>query len=193
MKALIRGSTYTTMFACAFALCAVVPAAVLAQSAPTGRVVSEQYRLNIGGDVGTYTDWERMALTGFLGLETTVYIDTVYGKKSDKWDSIGRINLTGEKGGKSRRLSFLFYVDRGTKKITVKHQMDDGQVMALDIPFELKQAIPMSMAWKAPGLLEVKTGEATYEVACDFDVASVRALGSGVDVRFEPFVLKRAE
>ncbi len=197
MKAIVRGPVSKAIFACALAaVCALLPTTVSAQAEPmsqTGRVVTEQYRLNIGGDVGTYTDWERLGLTGFLGLETTAYIDVVYGKKSDKWDSIGRINLSGQKDGKSRRLSFFFYVDRETKKVIVKHQIDDGQMMALDIPFELKKGIPMSMAWKAPGLLEVKTGEAIYEVACDFDVTSVRALGSGVDVRFEPLVLNKAE
>lgn len=161
---------------------------------PAGRIVSEQYRLNLGGEVGTFTDWERTDLSGFSGLSTTVYVDVVYGKKSDKWNSVGRINLLGaERDGKRRILSFYFYVDRATKQVTAKHQMDDGQLNFIDLPFALKQAIPFSIEKKSPGMLEVTTGDAIYEVECDFEVAAVQAIGSGVDVRFEPFVLKRAD
>ena len=159
-----------------------------------GREVTEQYRLNLGGQAGYFTDWERTGLTGFSGLTATVYVDEVYGKKSDKWDSIGRINLLGAgNASDQRRLSFFFYVDRATKRVTSKHRMDDGQMMQLDVPFALKQAIPFSIERKSAGLLEVSTGDAVYEVLCDFEVAAVQVVGSGVDVRFEPFVLKRTE
>ena len=33
-------------------------------------------------------------------------------------------------------LSFFFYVDRATGKVTAKHQMDDGQLYFIDLPFD---------------------------------------------------------
>jgi hypothetical protein len=35
---------------------------------PAGREVSEQYRPNLGGEAGYFTDWERTGLTGFRNL-----------------------------------------------------------------------------------------------------------------------------
>ena len=190
MKIILRGVAFAALTTCAFAVIGVPIAS--AQSA--GRIVSEHYRLNLGGEAGTFTDWERTDLTGFSGLSTTLHIDAVYGKKSEKWDSIGRIDLLGaEHDGQQRQLSFLFYVDRNTKKVTAMHRMDDGQSTRLDLSFELKQAIPFSIRKKPGGMLEVKTGDAIYEIACDFEIAAVHVLGSGVDVRYEPLVLDRME
>jgi hypothetical protein len=161
---------------------------------PAGREVSEQYRLNLGGEAGYFTDWERMGLTGFRGLTATVYIDEVYGKKTDKWDSIARINLLGAGNASDRRrLSFFFFVDRATRRVTAQHRMDEGRTMRLDAPFALKQSIPFSIERKSADILEVSTGDAVYEIPCDFEVAAVQVVGSGVDVRFESFVLKRTE
>lgn len=161
---------------------------------PADREVSEEYRLNLGGEAGYFTDWERTGLTGFKGLSTTVYVDEVHGEKADKWDSIGRINLLGAGNANDRRrLSFFFHVDRTTRRVTSQYRMDAGQTMRLDVPFTLKQAIPFSIKRTSTGILEVSAGGMVYEVPCDFEVAAVQAIGSGADVRFEPFVLKRME
>jgi hypothetical protein len=161
---------------------------------PAGREVSEEYRLNLGGEAGYFTDWERMGLIGFSGLTATVYVDDVYGEKTEKWDSIGRINLLGAGNANDRRrLSFFFHVDRGTRRVTSQYRMDEGQTMRLDVPFRIKEAIPFSIKRKSTQILEVSAGGIVYEVPCDFEVAAVQVVGSGVHVRFEPFVLKRME
>lgn len=147
-----------------------------------------------GGDAGSFTDFQRVGIKGFRGLETQVIVDAVYGKKSDRWDSIGRINLeTAEGAAQKHMLSFFFYVDRTTRRVTVKHRIDDGELMVVDLTYPLKEPIPFSVAWKSPGVLAVSSGGAMYDVDCWFDVARIRVVGSGVDVRFAPFVLKLAD
>lgn len=168
--------------------------AAQAQAPADERVRTEEYALNLGGDAGSFTDFQRVGIKGFRGLETQVIVDAVYGKKSDRWDSIGRINLeTTDGAAQKHMLSFFFYVDRTTRRVTVKHRIDDGELMVVDLTYPLKEPIPFSVAWKSPGVLAVSSGGAMYDVDCGFDVARIRVVGSGVDVRFAPFVLKLAD
>lgn len=143
MRTMLLGATCAALLACI--------AGVQAQSLAEARVRSEEYVLTLDGDVGNFTAFRRDGITGFRGIETTATVDAVYGKKSDKWDSIGRINLETAKGAtQPRRLSFFFRVDRVTKRVNVRHQVDDGPMQVVDLTYALKQPIPFRVAWKSP-------------------------------------------
>jgi hypothetical protein len=154
----------------------------------------EHYRFNLGGPSGQYTDWERYDLDRFEGLTTTITIDKTYGKPSDKWASMARIIFFGPGTDKDRRrLSLLIVADR--KDGSVEAAIDRGKDKpheAFDARMAVGKQIAVTIVPLAPGKLLVSIDKANYEVPYDLDIRGIGVVGSGVDVKFEPFnLLKR--
>jgi hypothetical protein len=153
----------------------------------------EHYRFNLGGDSGQYTDWERLDLDGFDGIAGTVRIDKVYGKPSDKWGSIARVAMFGAGEEKERPMfSLMFYVDRKTSTIVpiITHGKN-AKEEAFDLKFEVGRPIEFTILATSPGKLLFGFGKQSFEVPYDFEIKALRVVGSGVDVKFEPFNLLR--
>lgn len=154
----------------------------------------EHYRFNLGGDSGFFTDWEKMDLDRFDGLATTIKIEKAYGKPSDKWASLARINLYGPGAGKDRELlSLIVEVDRKDNKAEPSiYRGKDMPREGFGIKFPVGQPFDVTIIRNAPGKLLFSFDKATFEIPCNFDVKAISAVGSGVDVKFEPFnLLKR--
>jgi len=154
----------------------------------------EHYRFNLGGDSGFYTDWERLDLDGFDGLATTIKIVKAYGKPSDKWSSLARINLFGPGVGNDRALlSLMILVDRKDNQAApLIYRSKDKPRESFDINLPVGKPFDVTIVRNAPGTLLFSFDKATFEVPCDFDVKGISAAGSGIDVKFEPFnLLKR--
>lgn len=130
---------------------------------------AERYRFALGGESGQYTNAERNGLDHFDGLSTTIHIDDVKGKPGDKWSSLARINLFCPGAGKDRKLVSLFFViDRTTHRISTEYERSkDSPRMALQKVLSIEKPIEV------------------------VDIKGVSAVGSGVDVLFEPFVMLR--
>jgi hypothetical protein len=155
----------------------------------------EHYRFNLGGESGQYTDWERTDLDAFDGVATTIEIRKVYGKPTDKWSSLARINLFGPGEGKDRpMLSLLIEVDRKDNHADASiFRSKDKPREGFDAKLFVGKPFTLTIVRNAPGKLLVSLDKASYEVPCEFDVKGIGAVGSGVDVKFEPFnILKRA-
>ena len=154
----------------------------------------EHYRFNLGGESGMYTDWERMDLDGFDGLTTTLNIEKTYGKPGDKWASIARIILFGAGDDKERpQLSFTFVADRKNGQVEASIMRTKDTREPFDAKLAVGKSFTVSIVPQGTGKLLVAIDKATYEVPSDLDVKAVRVIGSGVDVKFEPFnLLKRA-
>ncbi|HEX7916082.1 hypothetical protein [Rudaea sp.] len=153
----------------------------------------EHYRFNLGGDSGQYTDWERLDLDGFDGIAATVQIDKVYGKPTDKWGSIARIAMFGTGTEKERPMfSLMFYVDRKTNTVVpiITHGKN-AKEEAFDLKFEVGKPIEFTILPTSPGKLLFGFGKQTFEVPYDFEIKALKVVGSGVDVKFEPFNLLR--
>jgi len=153
----------------------------------------EHYRFNLGGPSGEYTDWERQDLASFDGLATKVQIDKTYGKPTDKWASLARINLFGAGSEKDRRiLSLMLQADRKSNRIQPAiYRSKDQPQETFDVQFEVGKPIDVTILPGTVGKLMFSLGGKTYEVPCDFEVKALSVLGSGVDVKFEPFNLLR--
>jgi len=153
---------------------------------------AERYRFALGGESGQYTDAERDGIEHFDGLSTTITIEKVYGKPSDKWASIARINLFGPGEGENRKLvSVILTADRKTHHVTTDYKPNKDKYVALQKDLSIEKAIDLKILAASPGkLLVVLDGDA-FEVDCDLDIKGVSLTGSGVDVRFEPFALLR--
>jgi len=153
----------------------------------------EHYRFNLGGASGQYTDWERSDLDGFEGLTATINIEKTYGKPSDKWASIARINLFGPGSGNERPVwSFIVTADRKDGHAEAAIKRDKDQQEAFDTKLAVGKPFTVNIVPQGAGKLLVVIDKATYEVPCDFDVKGLSVIGSGVDVKFEPFnLLKR--
>lgn len=181
-----------------FAMFVVLAPATLLRAqdaAQPGYTVKEHYRFNLGGESGQYTDWERYDLDAFDGLSTTISIDKTYGKPTDKWASLARINLFGPGEGKDRPiLSLMFEVDRKDNHAVASiYRGKDKPREAFDAPLAAGKPIKVSMLRNAPGKLQVSLDKASYEIPCEFEVKGIAMIGSGLDVKFEPFnLLKRA-
>jgi hypothetical protein len=155
--------------------------------------VKEHYRFNLGGDSGQYTDWERSDLDGFDGLTTTILIPKAFGKPGDKWSSLARINLFGPGEGKDRPiLSLIIEVDRKDNHADASiYRAKDKPREGFDAKLAVGKPFVVTIVRNAPGKLLVSIDKSNYEVPCDFDVRGIGAVGSGVDVKFEPFNLLR--
>jgi hypothetical protein len=164
-----------------------------AAPAPTYEA-KEHYRFNLGGHSGMYTDWERTDLDGFDGLTTTIKVEKTYGEPADKWASIARINLFGPGEGEHRpSLSFIFSADRKDRHIeaTIMRAIDKPRER-FDATLAVGKAFNVSIVPHGTGKLLVQIDNAKFEVPVDFDVKGLSVIGSGVDVKFEPFnLLKR--
>jgi len=154
----------------------------------------ERYRFNLGGPSGEYTDWERYDLEAFEGLTATINIEKTYGKPTDKWASSARINLFGPGTGKDRPVwSFVAIADRkdGHIEATIKRGVDK-QPEGFEVKLAVGKPFTVNIVPQGAGKLIVVIDKATFEVPCDFEIKGLSALGSGVDVKFEPFnLLKR--
>jgi hypothetical protein len=187
--------TSLVVFILAIASASLLHAAEKEAAAPTPTYeAKEHYRFNLGGDSGMYTDWERMDLDGFDGLTTTVSIEKTYGKPGDKWASIARIMLFGAGDDQNRpQLSFTFVADRKNGQIEASIMRSKDTREAFDAKLAVGKPFTVSIVPQGAGKLLVAIDKATYEVPSDLDVKAVRVIGSGVDVKFEPFnLLKHA-
>jgi len=154
----------------------------------------EHYRFNLGGPSGEYTDWERSDLARFEGLATTITIDKTYGKPSDKWASMARIIFFGPGSDKDRpRLSLLIVANR--KDNSVEVSIDRGKDKpheAFDAKLAVGKPFSVTVVPYGPGKLLVSIERTSYQVPYDLDIKGIGVVGSGVDVKFEPFnLLKR--
>ncbi|MBX3697749.1 MAG: hypothetical protein R3F08_12445 [Dokdonella sp.] len=155
----------------------------------------EFYSFELGGESGQYTAWEKRQISKFEGLSTTIDIQDVKGKPKDRWASIARINLYGEGDEKQRKvLSLTFTADRSTRRVEADIWRG-GDTPHLPIGAELKVGKPISF-----GLYAIAASELALmidgqtlgtTVKCEFDVKSIRIIGSGMDVRFSPFNLMK--
>lgn len=184
----------TTITVVMLLLCAVpvlrVAAEPTTESPPARYEAREHYRFNLGGPSGEYTDWERSELDTFGGLTTTITIDKAYGKPTDKWASIARIILSGPGQGKDRpRLSLIAIVDRKDNHVQVVIDRDKDNREGLDAKLSVGKAFTVGVLPNGPGKLLVSIDKSTYDIPCDFDIKAIGVLGSGVDVKFEPFNL----
>ena len=153
----------------------------------------ERYRFALGGESGQYTNAERVGLDHFDGLSTTIHIDEVKGNPGDKWSSLARINLFGPGEGKDRKLVSLFFViDRTTHRISTEYQRSkDFPRMALQKELSIEKPIEVVILATTPGKLRIDLDGDAFDVDCDLEIKGVSAVGSGVDVLFEPFVMLR--
>lgn len=154
---------------------------------------AERYRFALGGESGQYTNAERDGLDHFDGLSTTIHVDEVKGKPGDKWSSLARINLFGPGEGKDRKLvSLFFFIDRTTHRISTEYQRSkDFPRMALQKELSIAKPIEVVILATTPGKLRIGLDGDAFDVDCDLDIKGVSAIGSGVDVLFEPFVMLR--
>jgi hypothetical protein len=160
-------------------------------------IVAEKSRFDLGGPEGQYTAWERSDLRDFVGFETTVKITKFFGKPGDKWSSIARVNLlSGGNVEQKKMLSIVITVDRKSKTIS-PHVWRKGSEEIEFFDFKsvkYDQPIHLKVIRKNSSTLVVSLNENTYEIECDFEVEGLGALGSGVDVAFDPFnILKREQ
>jgi hypothetical protein len=187
-----------TAFALVLSFSSLVHAQTTADASaqPQRYEAKEHYRFNLGGDSGQYTDWERLDLDGFDGLTTTILIPKAYGKAGDKWSSLARINLFGPGEGKDRPiLSLIIEVDRKDNHADASiYRAKDKPREGFDAKLAVGKPFVVSIVRNAPGKLLVSIDKSNYEVPCEFDVKALSAVGSGVDVKFEPFnLLRRVE
>lgn len=164
-----------------------------APSADVRFEAKEHYRFNLGGPSGEYTDWERSDLDGFEGLATTVTIDKTYGKPGDKWAAIGKIRLLGAGDEKTRRvLALTLYADRKTLHVTPLISLGSGKEdERFDVQYEVGKPINLTILPMSAGKLVFSFDGHGYEVPCDFEIKGIAVVGSGVDIKFDPFNLMR--
>ncbi len=152
----------------------------------------ERHRMNLGGASGQYTDWERNNIANFAGLRTSIDIQKTHGRPRDKWAAIARVNLHGAKdaAGDSDMLSVVLRADRRSGGLTaIVHHFDAAQPVRLEFDGRVGQAVELSMRMRAVDQLELELDQSRFmvELPTGFRVGSIAVIGSGVDVRFEPF------
>lgn len=155
--------------------------------------VSERYRFNLGGESGSYTDWERYDLPRFDGLYAKIQFEKIYGKTKDKWASIARINLLGAGESKDqKKLSILLEVNRKDHKPTAMIKRTKGaDSETFDVDLAADQPIEISVTALTPDNLLLTFNGRQYEIAHDFEIHGISVIASGADVKFEPFNLMR--
>jgi hypothetical protein len=177
---------------------ALAVAAALAASTGAQAASVERHRMNLGGPSGQYTDWQRSGIEGFTGLRTTIEIQKTHGRARDEWAAMARLNLFGvaEGGGDPPMLSLLLRADRrsGAIEALLVSPGEDAQ-RGIEFQGEVGRLIQVEMQLRADGLLDLTLDGAAHAVALPsgFRVDAVTAVGSGVDVAFDPFELLRAD
>lgn len=154
----------------------------------------ERYAMNLGGPSGQYTDWERSGLQGLVGLRATIEIQKTHGRPRDKWNAIARINLSGpgQVGSGAPRLSLMFHADRHSGEvIAVVEPVGSEEGLQLDFASQVGRPIALEMQLQADGTLGLRLDQSDFTIVLppQFRIDTVRTLGSGVDVRFDPFEL----
>ena len=152
---------------------------------------AERYRFDLGGEAGQYSEWERTGLAHFDGIATTIFVKAAKGRRSEKWASIARIDLYGAGDtGARRQLSIILSVDRATELVTP--QLWRGKDLPR-APFKVDlprgEPVALKILTDTPGQLTIAFGETIFRIEDDFEIKAVGVLASGVDVRFDPFVL----
>jgi hypothetical protein len=167
------------------------PAAPAATASWSDYEPAERYRFALGGDSGQYTDAERDGLEHFDGLGTSIHIDGIKGKPDDKWAASARINLYGPGEGSDRKfVSLIFLVDRKTHHISPEYQRGkDTPRSVLQKDLSTDKAIDLVIIAASPGKLRIGIDGDAFDVDCDLDIKGFSLMGSGMDVRFEPFAL----
>lgn len=159
---------------------------VIAQFTP-----GERYRFSLGGEAGEYSEWDRSDLAHFDGIATTIRVKAAKGRRSGKWASIARIDLYGQgDAGQRHRKSIILSVDRTTQRVSP--QLWRGQDLPrapFNVDLPRGEPIDLKILTDTPGQLTIAFGETIFRIEDDFAIRSVGVLASGVDVRFEPFVL----
>jgi len=164
-------------------------------AAAAGAAPAERYRFNLGGPSGEFTNWERQDLARFDGLRTTIRIDQLRGKPSDKWAALTRVNLFGAGDDKERpMLSLLLHYDRKTHRpLALIQQGRNAEQARFDVDLPPDQPVTITIVPGASGELAVSFNANTFKVPCDFEVKSISVVASGADAHFEPFELLRTK
>ncbi|MGN6519133.1 MAG: hypothetical protein ACTHK2_06890 [Dokdonella sp.] len=159
---------------------------VIAQFTP-----GERYRFRLGGEAGEYSEWERSGLAHFDGLATTIRVAAVKGRRSGKWASIARIDLYGPgDAGLRPQKSVILSVDRTTQQVSPQlWRGKDLPRAPFNVDLPRGGPIDLKILTDTPGQLTIAFGETIFRIEDDFEITSIGVLASGVDVRFDPFVL----
>lgn len=187
-----RGSAAVALRACAGA--ALFWILSLAQPLAAQAPEVEQHRMNLGGPSGQYTDWQRSGLEGFAGLRATIEIQRTHGRPRDKWSALARINLFDVATGDAERLMFslILVADRRTDRVSAAVvPVGGGDQLGLAFEGAVGQPIEVELRMTANDELSLAVGDSrfTVELPPGFRVDTVSAVGSGVDVKFDPFEL----
>ncbi|MBA8882311.1 hypothetical protein [Dokdonella fugitiva] len=159
---------------------------VIAQFTP-----GERYRFRLGGEAGEYSEWERRDLAHFDGLATTIRVKAAKGRRSAKWASIARIDLYGAgEDGQRREKSIILSIDRTTQQVSPQlWRGKDLPRAPFNVDLPRGEPIDLKILTDTPGQLTIAFGETIFRIEDDFEIRSIGVLASGVDVRFDPFVL----
>ena len=159
---------------------------VIAQFTP-----GERYRFRLGGEAGEYSEWERSGLVRFDGLATTIRVKAVKGRRSGQWASIARIDLYGPgDAGQRPQKSVILSVDRTTQQVAPQlWRGKDLPRAPFNVDLPRGEPVDLKILTDTPGQLTIAFGETIFRIEDDFEIKAVGVLASGVDVRFDPFVL----
>lgn len=187
-----RGSSAVALRACAGA--ALFWLQSLSRPLAAQVPVVEQHRTNLGGPSGHYTDWGRSGIEGFAGLRVTVEIQRTHGRPRDPWSALARINLSDVATGGAERpmLSLRLIADRRTDRISaVVVPVGGGERLRLAFEGAVGQPVDVEFRMTGNSALGLRVGDSRHslELPPGFRVDTVTAVGSGVDVRFDPFEL----
>ena len=153
----------------------------------------ERYRMVLGAPVGRFNDWEKLEVSRFYGLVTTVRIAKIDGKPGDAWASVARVNLIGPGDEKSRPvLALVLQFDRKTHKpMAYFTRSGDDKTYGFKADLPADQPIQVRAVANRPGKMIVGLNDFRFEIDLPFEVAGVSAVASGLDAAFEPFELMR--
>lgn len=169
-------------------LLAVVTGAAMADPLPEGQQ-RQTFRMNLGGASGTYTDWEMLGLQGFHAVHATIDVSTIHGKPRDKWSALVRLALVGPGTDEERgQCSMLLIHDRADKTRSVVYEHADERI-ALDFGVPPNGKVTFGLRRVAPDELRIEHGDRYADVPCKLEIVGVRALGSGIDVAFDPLTV----
>ena len=164
----------------------------IAQSSDAPDLTVDRHRMNLGGASGQYTDWERSGIEHFVGVNTTIEIEKTHGRPRDKWAALARVNLSGRKdaAGDAEWLSVAFQANRRNGEIiALFYNIGTKEPNRLEFAGTVGRPIALSMQIRSGQILELTLDDSrfTVELPPHFLVESVVAVGSGVDVSFNPF------
>lgn len=149
----------------------------------------QTFRMNLGGPSGTYTDWEMGGLQGFHELRATIDVSKVHGKPRDTWAALARLALVGPGEADERgQCSLLLIHDRKDKTRRVVFEHADERI-GLDFGLPPEGKVEFGLKRVAPGELRIEHGDQYSDVPCPIEIVGARALGSGVDVSFDPLTV----